>query len=102
MQHLDQRSTSKLSRSELSAKQAAKNAIDFCQADRNISSKSLASYFQSKKRKSKLLDDRWKRKKQLDRPAEGVYVRLRRWIIDLLSIVCCRSLSKSVVFDFCN
>ena len=32
-------------RSELSAQWAAKNVIDFCQADRNLSSKSLACYF---------------------------------------------------------
>ena len=41
-----------------------------------------------------------KRKKQLDRPAEGVHVRLRRLIVDLLSVGRCRSLSKSVVFGF--
>ena len=38
---------------ELSTKRAAaKNKIDFRLADRNLSSKSLASYFQSKKRKT--------------------------------------------------
>ena len=46
-------------------------------------------------------DDVEKRKKtQLDRPAEGVHVRLRRSIVDLLSLGRCRSLSKSVVFGF--
>ena len=43
------------SRSELSAKWAAKNVIAFCWADRNLSSKILARYIQSKKRKSKVL-----------------------------------------------
>ena len=43
------------SHSELSAKRAAKNVIDFCWADQNRSSKSLASYFQSKKCKSKVV-----------------------------------------------
>ena len=42
-------------RSELSAKRAAKNVIAFCRADRNLSSNSLASYFQSTKRKSKVV-----------------------------------------------
>ena len=41
-------------RSELSAKRAVANVIDFCRADRNLSSKSLACYFQSKKRKSEV------------------------------------------------
>ena len=40
---------------ELSAKRATKNVIDFCRADRNLTSKSLASYFQSKKRKSEVV-----------------------------------------------
>ena len=39
----------------LSVKQAAKSVIDFCQADRILSCKSLASYFQSKKRKSEVV-----------------------------------------------
>ena len=43
MQQLDQRSAS-----ELSAERAAKNVIAFCRADQNLSSKSFASYFQSK------------------------------------------------------
>ena len=52
-------------RGELSAKRAVKNVIDFCQADQNISSKSLASYFQNKKRKSEVVkSDRWKKKKK--------------------------------------
>ena len=42
-------------RSELSPKWAAKNVIAFCRADRNLSSKSLARYIQSKKHKSKVL-----------------------------------------------
>ena len=37
--------------------------IDFCGADQNRSSKSLARYFQSKKRKSKVVHDRRKREK---------------------------------------
>ena len=42
----------------------AKNVIDFCRTDQNLSSKSLAGYFQSKKRKSELLawDDSRKKK----------------------------------------
>ena len=78
--------------------------IDFCQADQNRSSKSLASYFQSKKRKSKVVRRSKKKtktnKQQLDRPAEGVHVRLRRSIVDLVCLGRCRSLSKSVVFGF--
>ena len=89
------------SRSEPSAKWAAKNVFAFRRADRNLSSKSFASYFQSKKRKSKVAGRSWKKKKkQLDRPAEGVHVRLHRLIVELLSQGCCRSLSKSVVFGF--
>ena len=42
-------------RGELSAKRAAKNVIGFSRADRNHSSNSLASYFQSNKRKSKVV-----------------------------------------------
>ena len=42
-------------RSELSSKRAAKNVIALCRAYRNLSSKSFASYFQSKKRKSKVV-----------------------------------------------
>ena len=42
-------------RSELFPKWAAKNVIAFCRADRNLSSKSLARYIQSKKHKSKVL-----------------------------------------------
>ena len=53
------------SRSELSAKWAAKNVIAFCRADRNISSKILARYIQSKKRKS-FLDDRRKKDSLID------------------------------------
>ena len=48
----------------------------------------------------KLLDDRRKKKIQLDQPADGVQVRLRRLIVDLLSLSRCRSRSKSVVFRF--
>ena len=40
--------------SELSAKRAAKNVVDCCRADQNTSSKSLASYFKSKKCQSKV------------------------------------------------
>ena len=43
---------------------AAKNVIDFCRADRNLSSKSLASYFESKKRKSKAVRRRRRKKKK--------------------------------------
>ena len=97
MQLLEQRSAS-----ELSAKWAVKNVIVFGRADQNLSSKTLASYFQSKKRKSKVV--RWRlrktKKKKLDRPAEVVHARLRRSIVDLLILGCCRSLSKSVVFGF--
>ena len=50
-------------RSELSGKRAAKNVIDFCRADRNVSSKSLASYFKARNANLKLLDDRKKKKK---------------------------------------
>ena len=42
-------------RSELSAKREVENVISFCQADRNLSSKSLANYFQSKKRQPKVV-----------------------------------------------
>ena len=41
------------------------------------------------------------KKKKLDQPAEGVHARLRRSVIDLLSLGRCRSLSKSVVFGLC-
>ena len=87
------------SRSELSAKWAAKNVIAFCRADRNLSSKTLARYIQSKKRTSKVIRRSYK-KKQPDRPSEGVHVRFRRSFVDVLSCVRCRSLSKSVVFAF--
>ena len=40
------------------------------------------------------------KKKKLDRPAEGIRARLRRSVVDLLSLGRCRSLSKSVVFGF--
>ena len=42
-------------RSERSAERAGESVIAFCLADRNLSSKSLANYFQSKKRKSKVV-----------------------------------------------
>ena len=50
-------------RSELSAKWAA-NVIDFGRADQNLSSKTLASYFQSKKRTCKVVRRRRKTKKK--------------------------------------
>ena len=49
---------------ELSAKRALKNVIDFCLADRNLSSKSLASYFQSKKRNSEVVRQSLKERKK--------------------------------------
>ena len=57
MQHLELNDGPQASSSdsELSAKRAAKNVIVFCRADQNRSSKSLASYFQSKKCKSKVV-----------------------------------------------
>ena len=55
MQPLDHLSASELSRNELSAKRAGKNVIDFCRADRSLLSKSLASYFQTKNRKYKVV-----------------------------------------------
>ena len=85
-------------RSELSAKRAAKKVIDFCSADRNLSSKSLAGYFQSKKRKYKVVKkanfivEKKELKKGLNRPAEGVHVRLCRSIVNLLNLGRCRSL----------
>ena len=41
-----------------------KNVIDICRRDRNLSSKSLASYFQSKKRNSKVVRRRSRKKKK--------------------------------------
>ena len=54
-------------RSELSAKRAAKNVFAFCQTDRNLSNKSFARYFQSKKRTSKVVRRSWKKKKKTAR-----------------------------------
>ena len=51
-------------RRKLFAKRAARNVIDFCLADWNLSSKSLACYFQSKKHKSKAARQSLKRKKK--------------------------------------
>ena len=56
--------------------------------------------FKARNANLKFLDDRRKKKEQLDRPAEGAHARLRRSFVDLLSRVRCRSLSKSVVFVF--
>ena len=53
VQHLGTQASS--SCSELSAKRAAKNLIGFCRADRNLSSESLASYFQSNNCKSQVI-----------------------------------------------
>ena len=89
------------SASELSAKRAAKTLIDFAEQIETNSSKSLASYVQSKKRKSKVVKTIVERKKkQPNRPAKGVHVDLPQSIVDLLSVGRCRSLSKSVVFGF--
>ena len=74
-------------RSERSAKRAVENVIAFCPADRTLSSKSLANYFQCKKRKSQVVRRlQKKRKKQLDQPAEGVHVRLDRSSISSASV----------------
>ena len=91
---LDDRSGPQASslRRERFAERAGKNVIAFCLADRNLSSTSLANFFQSRKKK--------KEKKQLDQPAEGVHVRLCQSIVDLLSVGHWMSLSKSVVFGF--
>ena len=51
------------SRSELSAKWAAKSVIAFCQADRNLSSKRLDT-FKARNANLKFLDDRRKRKRK--------------------------------------
>ena len=63
--------------------------------------KPLLATFIARNANLKLLDDdAEKRKKKLDRPAEGVHARLRRSVVDLLSLDRCRSFSKSVVFSF--
>ena len=59
--------------------------------------KAWLATFKARNANLKLLNDR-RKKKQLDRPAEGVHVRLHRSIVDLLSLGRCRSLSKSAVF----
>ena len=82
----------------------------FCRADRNISSKSLAGYCQSKKRKSKVvrrsLKKRKKKKEQLSRSRSTSRGRSCPPLsIDRRSpqpYPRCRSLSKSVVFGFFN
>ena len=57
--------------------------IDFRRVDRNLSTKSWGSYFQSKKRKSKVIrrslkQNKKKKKPQLNRPADCDHVHLRR------------------------
>ena len=62
--------------------------------------KAWLATFKARNANLKLLDDdvEKRKKKQLDRPAEGVHVRLRRSIVDLLSLSRGRSFFKSVVF----
>ena len=89
-------------RSELSAKWAVKNVIVSGRADQNLSNKTLASYFQSKKRKSKVVRRRRRRTKKKNNSIDlrRAFTPASVSIVDLLSLGCCRSLSKSVVFGF--
>ena len=86
-------------RSERSAKRAVENVIAFCLADRTLSSKSLAHYFQCKKCKSQNVRRLQKREKK-KRSTCGGRSRPPRSIVDLLSLGRCWPLSKSVVFGF--
>ena len=74
----------------------AKNMLKFCVRYRNtgISSKSRASYFPSKKRKSKAVRRSLKNEKRLDWLAKGFPVPLRRSIVDVLGL----SLGRCRVF----
>ena len=62
--------------------------------------KAWLATFKARNANLNLLDDDLEKEKKLDRPAEGVHVRLRRLIVHVLSLGRCRSLSKSVVFGF--
>ena len=90
------------SSSELSAKRAAKNVIALCRADRNRSSKSLAGYIQSKKRKSKVVRRSWKKEKKTS-PIDLRKASMSAFV-DRSSIfsaaVAAGPLSKSVAFGF--
>ena len=76
--------------------------IDFAEQIEAFQVKAWLATFKARNANLKLLDDNVEKekKKQLDRPAEGVHIRLRRSVVDLLSLSRCRSLSKSVVFGF--
>ena len=77
--------------------------IDFAKQIKIVQVKAWLATFKARNANPKLFDDRRKKqtnKQQLDRPAEGVHVRLRRSIVDLVCLGRCRSLSKSVVFGF--
>ena len=86
-------------RSELSVVRTAENVISFCPQQIEIFQvNAWLATFKARNTNLELLDDDGKKKKkkekQLDRPAEGFHVRLRRSFSDLLILGRCRSLSK--------